>query len=122
MGWDCDARDANLHDSKRRWRLREMTLETAKGLIPGVTDAKNFDLDDLDASWAADVNMADGALKTKSEKERRDAKIDEDASPKSKVRVLQIQWLEFESYVKTVDPYTQQQIDMPEDEFEYINR
>lgn len=127
MGWDCDARDANLHDSKRRWRLREMTIETAKGLIPGVTDDPSFHIDDLDASWAADFNTGAGELKTKREKELRNENIEEDDDPSRKVRVLQIQWWEFESYVKTVkfDPrnpeVSGESVDMSEDEFEQTN-
>jgi hypothetical protein len=120
MGWDCNAREDNITDSKRRWRLRQMTLNEARNLIPGVTDAKNFDDADLDASWAAGFQSEVAQAKTKQDKERRDQNTEED-SDRQKVLVLQIQWWEFEGYVKTVDPQTNQEVDLPKDQFEKIN-
>lgn len=120
MGWDCNARDQNLADSKRRWRIREMGLSEARALLPGITDAKNIDAADLDASWAGAINStASAEVKTKEEKEERNENMVEDSS--RRVKIVQIQWWEFESYVKTVDPMTGQPIDMGAEEFEATN-
>lgn len=120
MGWDCNARDENLSDSKRRWRMKEMSLAEARALIPGVTDVKGLDAADLDAAWASDMGSeAEAETKTKTEKERREENLEADT--KRRVKILQIQWWEHESYVKTVDPETQQPVDMAADEFERVN-
>lgn len=121
MGWDCNARDENLADSKRRWRMKEMSLAEARALIPGVTDVKGLDAADLDASWASDMGSdAEAEVKTKTEKERREENLQADT--KRRVKILQIQWWEHESYVKTVDPATGQPVDMAADEFEAISK
>jgi hypothetical protein len=118
MGWDCNARDANLFDAKRRWRMREMTEEEARNLIPGITE--DMDAADLDAAWASDFNsQASAETKTKQQKERREENTEED--PNRRFKILQIQWWEHETYVKTVDPQTQQPVDMAKDEFDAIN-
>ena len=120
MGWDCNARDENISDSKRRWRIKEMSVTEAKALIPGVTDAKGVDVADLDASWAASFGSdAKGETKTQTEKEKREENTLDDA--KRRVKILQIQWWEFETYVKTVNPETGEPVDMPAEQFEQVN-
>lgn len=86
MGWDCNARDNNLQDSKRRWRLREMTLSEAKALIPGVTDASGIMASDLDAAWAGKfgVDVSDD-VKTQEQKELREENVTVD-DPRTKSR------------------------------------
>jgi hypothetical protein len=118
MGWDCNARDQNLADSKRRWRIKEMSLSEAKALIPGVTDA--VDAADLDAAWAGNWKSdAEGETKTQTDKERREENLIEDT--KRRVKIVQIQWWEFETYVKTVKPGTQEPVDMSMEQFKQVN-
>lgn len=119
MGWDCNARDSNLQDSKRRWRIREMSLDEARGLIPGVTDQKGIAPYDLNATFA-DGFGKQADLKTQEQKEEREENTTEDGA-KTKVKILQIQWWEFEPYVRTVDHQTRQPVDLSKEEFEAAN-
>lgn len=121
MGWDCSARDNNLQDAKRRWRLREMTLREAKALIPGVTDEDGLFASDLDAAWAGSFGQeTKDDTKTQEQKELREENVTVD-SPLTKVKLLQIQWWEYETYHLTVDPATGQQAEMSAAEFKIVN-
>lgn len=120
MGWDCNSRDANLHDAKRRWRVREMTLKEAQNLIPGVTDVEGLFPEDLDASWADVSDIPTGNPKTQEQKElREEGSIDD--SPKRKVRIVQIQWWEHEKYILTVNPQTGQEVEVDGDQFDGLS-
>lgn len=106
MFWDTTARDANLITSKRRGRVRKMTLEDARALIPGITDnEKKFSDADLDASWA--VSLIEGkdedGIKTQEEKEKREENSEE-YDGDTDVTVIQVQWWEYEPYFRTVNP------------------
>lgn len=107
MGWDYNSRDQNLSDSKRRWRIREMLLSEARQLVPGVTDSPKVMDIDLNASWAADVSVDDGKVKSKEQKELRE-ESKAVADPKRKVYIVQVQWFEYETYhrVNVPDPST----------------
>ena len=121
MGWDKNARDLNLQDSKRRWRVRKMTLKEARELIPGVTDAPGIMDADLDATWAADVSSPkDGAAKSQEQKELRE-EATAAGSAKKEVHIVQIQWWEFEPYIKTIDLLTQKEIDVTEAQYALLN-
>lgn len=104
MGWDCNARDDNLADSKRRWRARRMPLQEARDLLPGITDDPSVTLDDLDASWAGDLdNPQDPMPKTQEQKELREASMAKD-DPRREVTIFQLQWWEFETFHRVVNP------------------
>lgn len=117
MGWDKDARDYNLTDSKRRWRVREMQIADAKRLIPGVTD--KADAADLDAIWIGDTEP--NKAKSQQQKELREENTEAYDDPEASVKIVQIQWLEYEDYVRTVDPSTGQSADISEDQYEMAN-
>jgi hypothetical protein len=104
MVWDRDARDQNIMDAKRIARVRKMSLEAARRLIPGITDDESLTADDLDASWAADVSApkADG-VKSKEEKELRKDSMVQD-SHRREVHIVQVQWWEYETYYKIPNP------------------
>lgn len=122
MGWDRDARDDNIADSKRRWRIRTMPLADARALIPGVTDAEGVTIADLDASWASDEPEKNNELKSKERKELREESMVHD-DPKRRVTIVQIQWYEMETYRRMLNPaaFTNPQapktVDVSEEEY-----
>lgn len=107
FGWDHNATDQNYLDSKRRWRIRKMLISEARSLLPGITDSPDVMDSDLDASWAAgvDVDSKDEAGNTKS-KEQREKREESTgiADPKKKVHIVQAQWWEYEAYHKVNIP------------------
>lgn len=119
MGWDCNARDQNLSDAKRVWRVKEMPLEDAKRLLPGVTD--QVDPAELDASWIGDISREVDKTKTKTQKELRAENTEAYDDSDKKVKIVQVQWWEYEPYVRTVDPSTGQSADISEDQYEMAN-
>lgn len=113
IGWDKDARDQNVLDSKRRWHVRCMTAKEARELLDEVTDASKFTNEDLDATWAAEVmtsSQAEG--RTLEQKERREENVNND-DPKRNIHVVQIQWFEFEPYMWTANPVADGQPNAP---------
>jgi hypothetical protein len=121
MGWDCDATEQNLLDAKRIWRVRKMKLSDARQLLPGVTDRPDVSDADLDAWWASDVrDSKDGAPKTQEQKEMR-AENMVAYDPKREVHIVQIQWWEYEPFVKTVDPTKRELIDLSVPEFKTMS-
>lgn len=122
IGWDRNARDSNIQDSRRRWRVRRMTLTEARALLPGVTDAPDITVADLNASWASDVSdPKNGDPKTQEQKELREENTGIH-DPNAEVNIVQIQWWEHEAYVRTLHPQTMQKVDLSEDEFEQVSR
>lgn len=104
MGWDCNARDDNLADSRRRWRARKMPLQEARDLLPGVTDDPSLTAEDLDATWAGELDTpTDPNPKTQEAKELREASMAKDDA-RREVTIFQIQWWEYETYYQAVNP------------------
>jgi hypothetical protein len=104
MVWDRDARDQNLSDAKRIARVRRMSVDAARGLIPGVTDDEDLSIDDLDASWAADVSAPNPqGLKSKEQKELRQESSSGD-NGRRMVHIVQVQWWEYETYYRIPNP------------------
>lgn len=104
MVWDRDARDQNIMDAKRIARVRKMSLEAARRLIPGITDDESLTAEDLDAEWASDVSAPkSGAAKSKEQKELREDNMQRDTS-RREVHIVQVQWWEFEPYYKIPNP------------------
>lgn len=122
MGWDRNARDNNLSDSKRRWRIRKMSVAEARALIPGVTDEKGITDADLDASWASDVTdlRESDTPRTQAQKEMREENITP-SETREEVHVVQIQWFDLEPYVRTADPRTGQSADLSVEDYERAN-
>lgn len=112
MVWDCNADKANLVDSKRRWRVRQMTLEEASKMFPDEPDEA------LNAGWA-DPETAD------SEEHRNDPQYrysqEVERGPGKKVTIVACQYKEERPYYKTlliVPPQMQpQMVDLDVDKY-----
>lgn len=116
MYWDCDSRKRNLADARRVFRVRDIPIDTARGMFPDFSDA------DLDASWAS-------TIATEGEKAQGDARDNyagnSQSDPAKKrddttVTIVQAQWITSETYYKveipqppTIDPQTGQPMQPP---------
>jgi hypothetical protein len=105
MYWDFNAKQINLGDSRRRWRVRDVPFSEAKAQFPG------FDKDELDAEW------------TNAQAEDENRPIGDDATDNeadTMVRIVQCQWIEREPYHLAVDPETGEQKEFKPEEFKTL--
>lgn len=128
MFWDRNSRAPNLADAKRRGRVRRMTLGEARSLLPGVTDAPGVTASDLDAIWASGYRAKadnEGSYKERREADKgSNAKEMSDYDDDTEVHVVQVQWWEYETYVRTVDlsdESGQKHVDLTAEQFEQLN-
>lgn len=119
MGWDKDARDDNLQDAKRIWRVRKMPRRDAIELLSSVRpDADKLSDFTIDATWASDISADTATTKTETEKERRDENSEE--TSENTVTLVQVQWIEREPYYRVANPINGQAMDVGEDEFKQL--
>lgn len=121
MGWDKDARDDNLQDAKRLWRVRRMPLKDAKELLSGLVDPEQFTDFDFDASWASDFGQDKRALMTEAEKDKREDDAPAPSGDKT-VTIVQVQWIEREVYVKFAHPMTGEMMDASQEQFAALQK
>lgn len=98
MVWDNSAKQKNVADARRVWRVRKMMLQEARERFPGVPDVE------LDAAWARQMGMNSDPAKPVEERLHRDENLKFDYDPKSEVHVVQVQWWERETYWRVIDP------------------
>lgn len=107
MVWDRDARQRNLKDARRVWRVRRIPLAEAKEMFPG------FDRNQLHAAWTEVNSEAD--LK-------RSGEPTNESDESGYVTLLQAQWVEKETYYIAQDPLTGQDAEFTADEFAQANK
>ncbi|XAI96510.1 portal protein [Microcystis phage Mae-JY35] len=95
MVWDCHATKANLVDSRRRWRVRKMSLEDAKEMFPDV------DEDLLNAAWAEETSE-DYEANRNNPAEYYKGEGEEPKSPSKEVVIVGCQYEEKETYYKAL--------------------
>lgn len=118
MVYDPNATQSNLADGRWRARLRKMTCLDAEGFAKGrgLTPDVDYERADLDAAW---VDEAEDATITVNPATRyQDGDDDDDYSDDREVRIVEIEWWEFEYYVQFVDPMTMQPAKLPVDQFQ----
>lgn len=108
MAWDCDARQRNLRDARRVWRVRRIPLGEAKTLFPG------YDKNDLHAAWSEVTSEAD--LMRSNERSSHGGEDNE------YVTVVQCQWVEQEAYYLVQDPMTGEESEFTTDEYGTANK
>lgn len=127
IGWDREAREQNLTDAKRVWRVRQMSVKDARAIVPGAAD---MSASDLDAFWAGEVIDPKNEPKTTKQKEQRDENTTGQDDDDQKVRIVQVQWWEYETYYRAANPDMLSEpmfqgktlIDMDKQQFESVNR
>lgn len=128
MIWDRNAREDNIADSKRRGRVRKMLLSEAKDLMAGLgIDPDEFTDADYDADWAQQVSAPTKEGKTKEQKEKREGNSTA-YNDRTEVHIVQLQWWEYEQYMRTVnpavakDPNAPRTVDVSVEEFKKANK
>ena len=113
MYWDCRARKRNIVDSRRRARLRQMSLGEAMDMFP------DNDPEELDARWAVGMEP-DEQTKTIEEKRIRDENADDNGVEKNDVYIVQMQWFENVPYWLVADKATNKKIELPDSQFKVL--
>lgn len=109
MVWDANARRRNLKDARRIWRVQSITLDAAREMFPGFTDAE------LDAGWATMSRSQDGTSGPV-----RDRSNGEPAQPSDEITIVQVQWFERSRVWAIADPFTGEEIEVEADEYEVL--
>lgn len=110
MFWDYDARQRNLADARRIWRVRRVPLSEAQAMLPG------FKKSELDAGWTMVTDLKDVLDPRESSEDEGEEKSD------SMVTIVQCQWIERETYYIAVDPMSGQQVELTTSEFKTVNK
>lgn len=113
MYWDANAREKNLADSKRFWRVREMPVSEARQILPGHTDA------DLDAHWALGADTKGGDVRPIEERRRRLENMTAHDT-RLKVTLVQVEWCERETVWIVADPKTGRVMTVDADKMEML--
>lgn len=106
MAWDRDARQRNLRDARRVWRIRRLPLAEAESMFP------NYERGQLDATWTQVNSEAD--LYRDSEPEG--------TGDDGYVTIAQCQWVEKETYYVAQDPFTGQETEFTSAEWTQANK
>ena len=113
MYWDAGATKKNLADARRLFRVKDVPLDEAEALYPGLARSE------LHAGWADDVSAGSG----QAQDERDDAyyrgpnsAIDQGKT----VRMAECQWWELETFYRSIDPFTGAAATFPAAKFELL--
>lgn len=108
MAWDRDARQRNLRDARRVWRVRRIPLGEAKTMFPG------YERDKLNAAWSEVTSEAD--LMRSNEPSSHGGEDNE------YVTIVQCQWVEQEAYYLVQDPMTGEESEFTPEEYGTANK
>ncbi len=106
MAWDRDARQRNLKDARRVWRVRRMPVAEAESLFP------QYDKGQLNATWTQVNSEADLY------RDDEPTSVAEDGY----VTIAQCQWVEKETYYVAQDPFTGAEAEFTASEFSTANK
>ena len=117
MFWDSSAKKKNLSDARRMMRVRDIPTEEAREMFPDASTA------DLNAEWADDT--ADNAMQPHDAREAPYYRIDQSGridKQRKMVRLVEVQWWEYETTYRILDPFTQQQMSVDEGGYELLTK
>jgi hypothetical protein len=106
MAWDRDARQRNLRDARRVWRVRRLPIAEAESMFP------NYDKGQLDATWTQVNSEADLY------RDDEPTSVAEDGY----VTIAQCQWVEKETYYVAQDPFTGEETEFTAAEWGQANK
>jgi hypothetical protein len=116
MLWDADATKKNISDARRVFRVKDLPSRDALDLLP-----EGMDEEDLHAGWAedwsAEAHDPHNAQLAPFYRIDQSGKVDKQ---RSRVRLVEVQWWEYEDVVRLIDPFTGQDITMEPDEYEVL--
>jgi len=114
MFWDSTARKKNLSDGRHLFRVRDVSVEQAEKMFP------DKDPGDLHALWADDTGESmqpHDATEAPFYRNDQSGKVDKTAD---KVRLVEAQWWEQEQAWMMIDPITNAQKIISNDEYETL--
>lgn len=115
MYWDCSTTKKNLSDARRLFWVRDVPADDALGMFPGAT------LSDLHANWADDVSVnahePHDAQQAPFYRNDQSGKVDKQLK---KVRLVEAQWWEHVTTYRVLDPFTNKEISLDEDEYHLL--
>ena len=109
MYWDYDAKQRNLADARRVWRVRRIPISEALNMFPGYSRAE------IDAQWTTADDL-------KSAQHDPEQNAGDDKASDGMVTLVQCQWIERESYFIAEDPLTGQQSEFTTGEYATVNK
>jgi len=117
MFWDKGANKRNLSDARRLGRVKDVSLETAQEMFPGVPES------DLHADWADDISAnahePHNAQQAPFYRQDQSGKIDRQAK---NIRLVEMQWWQYETTWRALDPFTGQETTLDESSFQLLSR
>jgi hypothetical protein len=112
MYWDPLSRQKNLGDARFEMRVREMALESAEELFP------DADTEELNATWAADTGAAahepHDAQQAPFYRNDQSDQIDRQTF---RVKLVEVQWWDYEHVWRIIDPFTKREVTLSEAEY-----
>lgn len=113
MYWDKSARGKNLHDARRLFRVRKLSISEARDFAKSL--GADVHDDDLDATWAigADTDPAKSVEEKRLRSENSTAFDD-----KHEVHIVHAQWIEREAYYRVADSVTGKMLELDQDKFD----
>lgn len=112
---DANAVEPNLADMRRVSRIREMTCAAAEELF------EDFEREDLHAAWIDDDNNDGKEANHNDPKRRYDGSSREEYADEKRIKIVEVQWFEFEPFMRFMDPFTGQEVRATKDEFEVLS-
>lgn len=117
MYWDATSSRKNCMDAKRVFRVKDVASSTAEDMFP------DHSLDELHASWADDTaamaQQPHDAQQAPFYRNDQSGLIDKNLTL---VRIVEVQWWEHEEVYRIIDPMTQQQVVLMEDEYKLLRK
>lgn len=93
MGWDCNAQKSNLGDAERLWRVKQVDLEVAQRLFPGM------EAEDLNGAWADEETESEEPTRNRP---KYTNEIRQDDTLSRKVTLVALQYCVREPYYKAL--------------------
>lgn len=112
---DATAVEPNLADMRRVSRIREMTCAAAEELF------EDFEREDLHAAWIDDDNNDGKDANHNDPRHRYDGSARNEYADEKLIKIVEIQWFEFEQFIRFMDPFTGQETRASKEEFEILS-
>ena len=117
MYWDAGSTGKNLHDARRLFRVKDIPIYEAEEMFP------ERPLSDLHALWAmdiaADAHSPHNAQQAPFYRNDQSQKLDRN---RALVRMVEVQWWEYRTTFRLIDPFTGHETSMDEGSIELLQQ
>lgn len=114
--FDRNARQRNLKDGRRIARIREMSCLEAEELFPDVERSE------LHAAWIDDEDDGDRKSSGNDPRNRYNGQASHEWTDEKRVKIVDVQWYEFERFARFIDPFTGAEAEMSLDKFKILEQ